>query len=322
MITNNNQVLKVLKPNKHASYRLSHCAQHLDANLCLRISGSGIRRALSQVFLSGPWSKSTTHQHAYWNFSRNLREVSIRGKCKHSFTWKLVFWETDCGRNLILEVPTCENMWGVLIFLRFYFVVGQAWILSPWYQLDQCKKLMHLLFRWICEAVFLQTKMKHCLVRLVTCPRPFQDSIVQTDFDNWSQLVSTKIAELVVSHADAHFLKAGILGALLCVLISFTAAFCTPGCPSWKCLHLMIDDSAQPFEWCWVSLSTRGHSHVPADSSYTGCQNSTDRVLLRIDPGHHLCLPLFHLEGWSAKVGLVLSINMEKIQHIQQFAAR
>lgn len=24
------------------------------------------------------------------------------------------------------EVPTCENMWGVLIFLRFYFVVGQV----------------------------------------------------------------------------------------------------------------------------------------------------------------------------------------------------
>jgi hypothetical protein len=23
-------------------------------------------------------------------------------------------------------VPTCENMWGVLIFLRFYFVVGNA----------------------------------------------------------------------------------------------------------------------------------------------------------------------------------------------------
>lgn len=27
-------------------------------------------------------------------------------------------------------VPTCENMWGVLIFLRFYFVVGQAGILQ------------------------------------------------------------------------------------------------------------------------------------------------------------------------------------------------
>lgn len=26
-------------------------------------------------------------------------------------------------------VPTCENMWGVLIFLRFYFVVGQAGIM-------------------------------------------------------------------------------------------------------------------------------------------------------------------------------------------------
>lgn len=25
-----------------------------------------------------------------------------------------------------VKVPTCENMWGVLIFLRFYFVVGQA----------------------------------------------------------------------------------------------------------------------------------------------------------------------------------------------------
>jgi potassium/chloride transporter 4/5/6 len=25
-------------------------------------------------------------------------------------------------------IPTCENMWGVLIFLRFYFVVGNAGI--------------------------------------------------------------------------------------------------------------------------------------------------------------------------------------------------
>jgi hypothetical protein len=23
-------------------------------------------------------------------------------------------------------VPTCENMWGVLIFLRFFYVVGHA----------------------------------------------------------------------------------------------------------------------------------------------------------------------------------------------------
>jgi len=27
-------------------------------------------------------------------------------------------------------VPTCENMWGVLIFLRFYFVVGQAGVMG------------------------------------------------------------------------------------------------------------------------------------------------------------------------------------------------
>ena len=23
-------------------------------------------------------------------------------------------------------IPTCENMWGVLIFLRFYYIVGHA----------------------------------------------------------------------------------------------------------------------------------------------------------------------------------------------------
>lgn len=45
------------------------------------------------------------------------------------------------------------------------------------------------------------------------------------------------------------------MGALLCVLISFTAAFCTPGRLSWKCLNLMKNDSSQPFEWRWVRLS-------------------------------------------------------------------
>ena len=76
------------------------------------------------------------------------------------------------------------------------------------------------------------------------------------DCTDWFwQLESTRFSKNSRTCIHAHFLKAGILGALLCVLISFTAAFCTPGCPSWKCLHLMIDDSAQPFEWCWVSLS-------------------------------------------------------------------
>ena len=23
-------------------------------------------------------------------------------------------------------MPTCENMWGVIIFLRFYFIVGEG----------------------------------------------------------------------------------------------------------------------------------------------------------------------------------------------------
>ena len=29
-------------------------------------------------------------------------------------------------------VPTCENMWGVLIFLRFNYIVGHAGVLEGW----------------------------------------------------------------------------------------------------------------------------------------------------------------------------------------------
>ena len=32
----------------------------------------------------------------------------------------------NTAQTASVKVPTCENMWGVLIFLRFYFVVGQA----------------------------------------------------------------------------------------------------------------------------------------------------------------------------------------------------
>ena len=32
----------------------------------------------------------------------------------------------DLGTISGVLVPTCENMWGVLIFLRFFFVVGHA----------------------------------------------------------------------------------------------------------------------------------------------------------------------------------------------------
>ena len=49
-----------------------------------------------------------------------------------------------------LQVPTCENMWGVLIFLRFYFVVGQA---GP--QCEICEPL-HL---WKPEIQHLKTAL-------------------------------------------------------------------------------------------------------------------------------------------------------------------
>lgn len=60
------------------------------------------------MFLSGPWSKGIPHPHAYRNFSLKLREVSKLGKFKHGFTCKVVFWETDCGRNLM---PGGAYMW-------------------------------------------------------------------------------------------------------------------------------------------------------------------------------------------------------------------
>ncbi len=48
--------------------------------------------------------------------SKEIQNVTTEEKVKKQGAFAGVF------------VPTCENMWGVLIFLRFYYVVGEGGI--------------------------------------------------------------------------------------------------------------------------------------------------------------------------------------------------
>ena len=64
----------------------------------------------------------------------------------------------DLGTISGVLVPTCENMWGVLIFLRFFFVVGHAgvWQDTPlglrgrYWNLTYPKCIKFLLFLCFC----------------------------------------------------------------------------------------------------------------------------------------------------------------------------
>eukprot|EP00439_Symbiodinium_sp_Y106_P013102 s293_g1.t3 len=70
---------------------------------------------------------------------KGVSDSNISGKSKKSLLVESVLGAGDGSKHhghshkkgafAGVFVPTCENMWGVLIFLRFYFVVGQAGIL-------------------------------------------------------------------------------------------------------------------------------------------------------------------------------------------------
>ena len=145
--------------------------------------------------------------------------------------------------------------------------------------------------------------MKHCLVRLVTCPRPFQDFIGTDGF------LSTGRTRITCTFLEGWHHGGPSLRSHL-----FHCSLLYAGPPELKVSQFDEKRFVPTIRMTLSKVVNRGHTYVPAQASYTGCQTSMSRVSLRIDPGHHLCLPLFHLEGWSAKVGLVLSI--------QRFAAR